>query len=80
MSQEATATAIGERVRQSRIQRGLSQEALGEVAGMYQSTIARIERGLRNPRMKTIQRLATALDVSPIWLMIGRNDEGERAK
>lgn len=75
MSQEATATAIGERVRQSRIQRGLSQEALGEVAGMYQSTISRIERGQRSARPKTLQRLADVLDVSQRWLLLGGDND-----
>ncbi len=65
---------IGERVRQARLQRGLSQEALGELAGMYQSAIARLERGRCVPRPKTVQRLATALGVSPWLLLLGTDD------
>jgi transcriptional regulator with XRE-family HTH domain len=51
-------------LRRTREQRGLSQEAAGDRAGMTQSQYARIERGDVDPTIKTLKRLATALDVT----------------
>ena len=38
------------------------QKELAEMTGISQGDISRIERGTANPSIKTIQRLATALD------------------
>lgn len=40
----------------------LSQEELADLCGTTQSAIARIERGLRPPRIDTLMRIARALD------------------
>jgi transcriptional regulator with XRE-family HTH domain len=50
-------------LRRLREERGLSQEAVGDRAGMTQSQYARIERGDVDPTLKTLKRLATALGV-----------------
>lgn len=42
----------------------LSQQDLAVRAGLHQHTIARLERGLSPPSMKTARRLAEALGVS----------------
>jgi len=47
-----------ERQRQCKTMRGLAGEA-----GMYASEISRLERGLRDPRLSTMVRIARALDV-----------------
>ena len=51
-------------LRRLREERGLSQEAVGDRAGMTQSQYARIERGDVDPTLKTLKRLATALDLA----------------
>lgn len=51
-------------LRHPREERGLSQEAVGDRVGMTQSQYARIERGDVDPTLKTLKRLATALDVT----------------
>lgn len=56
-------------LRRTREQRGLSQEAVGDRAGMTQSQYARIERGDVDPTIKTLKRLATALEVSAAQLL-----------
>jgi transcriptional regulator with XRE-family HTH domain len=63
---------IGERLRQARRMRGLSQRAL-ESAGVSFAYISRIERGRRIPSLEVIRRLAAALDVSPQWLETGND-------
>jgi transcriptional regulator with XRE-family HTH domain len=50
-------------LRELRLSRGLSLEALGYMAGVDQGTISRIERGLAEPRRDTVVRLARALRI-----------------
>lgn len=62
-SQHPDRLAFGLRVRQLREQRGLSQEALAELAGLHRTYVSSIERGQRNVGLDNILRLAAALDV-----------------
>ncbi len=48
---------------------GLSQEQLGLRCGMHLSVISRLERGLRNPQLTTIARVAGGLEVTPSELI-----------
>ena len=45
----------------ARQERGLSQYQLGELSGVKQSAIARLERGNINPTLDTIQKLLAPL-------------------
>ena len=47
-------------LRTARRRAGLSQRALGEAAGIPQSTVARIELGTLSPRIDTLERLLNA--------------------
>jgi DNA-binding XRE family transcriptional regulator len=58
-------------LRRARAERGLSQEAVGDRAGMTQSQYGRIERGEVDPSIKTLARLGTALGVTPSDLLRG---------
>jgi transcriptional regulator with XRE-family HTH domain len=58
-------------LRRARNERGLSQEAVGDRAGMTQSQYGRIERGEVDPSIKTLARLATALEVAASDLLRG---------
>lgn len=53
--------AFGERVRGLREERGWSQEALAERAGLHFTYVSQIERGTRNPTLTVVARLAAAL-------------------
>ncbi len=53
----------GEVIRQLRKERELTQEQLGEKAGVDPKSIIQIEGGKRNPTLKTLQKIATALEV-----------------
>lgn len=55
--------AFGDRVRTLRAERGLSQEALAEKAGLHRTYVGSIERGERNVGLDNIHRIADALDV-----------------
>ena len=53
---------VGSPVIHARLSRHLSQSSLSEKTGIDQSDISKIERGLANPSVKTLQKIASALD------------------
>ncbi len=48
----------------ARKERGMTQKELAEVTGISQADISRLERGTGNPSIKTLQRLAQALQMA----------------
>lgn len=56
---------FGERLRELRIERGLSQERLAELAGLDRNYIGQIERAERNVALVNIVRIAKALEIEP---------------
>lgn len=60
---------LGERVRELRQKRGLTQVDLGERLDIPQSRVSEIEKGSRVPNLETILRLARALDCKVSVLM-----------
>ena len=52
---------LGKKVRQIRKESGLSQEKLGEMTGLDRTYISGIERGVRNPSIINIEKIAKAL-------------------
>jgi transcriptional regulator with XRE-family HTH domain len=61
--------AFGEAVRQLREKRSLSQERLGQLSDLHRNYIGGIERGELNPTLKTIKKLASALELRPSQLL-----------
>ena len=60
---------LGQNVRQFRTRLGISQEELGFRSGLHRTYVSGIERGVRNPTVVIIGRLAKALDVNPALLI-----------
>ncbi len=56
---------IGERLRAARDEKGISQTALAETLGTYQTVISAIERGARGVTVQQLIRLATAVGIPP---------------
>lgn len=56
--------AIGERIKEARQERGLSQEELAQIINSTKSAISRYESGKRQPRLDQLQRIANALNVT----------------
>ena len=57
--------AFGKVLRALRVERGLSQEALALEAGVQRNYISLIERGVNQPTITTIFKLAAALEMKP---------------
>ena len=54
---------FGVNLRRARSDAGLSQEQLSDLCGLHSTEISRLERGVREPRLGTIVRLARGLGV-----------------
>lgn len=55
---------LGARVRALREARDWSQEELAEQAGLHRTYVSAVERGVRNPTVTVMARIAAALEVS----------------
>jgi transcriptional regulator with XRE-family HTH domain len=62
---------LGNRMKEARARRGMSQARLAKLLGLGQSTIASIENG-RNRGSGSLVQIAAALAVSPLWLAEGK--------
>ncbi|MES2824992.1 MAG: helix-turn-helix transcriptional regulator [Pseudomonadota bacterium] len=61
--------AFGNRVKEIRLEQGMSQEQLGLIAELDRTYISGIERGIRNVSLINIARIAVALEVKPVDLL-----------
>lgn len=61
--------AFGRVLRELRRERGLSQEALALEADLQRNYISLIERGINQPTITTIFKLAAALNLRPSRLL-----------
>jgi len=68
---DKTTREFGTRIRALRKELALSQEELGEVAGLHRTYIGHLERGEVNPSLINILRVAKALKVDPSDLVSG---------
>ncbi len=76
----AAARSIGERIRQARKTKGLSQTDLAKRIGVTQPAIANWESGVHDPRRLTLAKLADALEASLDWLAAGDRSSAESDK
>jgi transcriptional regulator with XRE-family HTH domain len=60
---------LGEKVRRARKKAGLTQEQLAEMADLHFSYIGQVERGEKNPSLKSLTKIANALGVAVAQLM-----------
>jgi len=53
---------VARNLRRLRVRKGLSQEALAVDAAIDRTYVSRLERGLENPTVAVLERIATALN------------------
>lgn len=70
-SMSPAAAQFGEKVRSARIELGLSQENIAELAQMHVTNYGKIERGIANPSLVTILRIASVLGTDVATLTAG---------
>ena len=56
-------------VRRRRVAAGLSQEALAAAARVHSTYVSLLERGLRDPKLSSIRKVAKALDTTAASLV-----------
>lgn len=56
----------------------VSQEKLGELSGLHRTYIGGIEQYTRNPSLKSVERIAQALDADPSIMLNKNYDEISR--
>ncbi|HEX3885415.1 MAG TPA: helix-turn-helix transcriptional regulator [Stellaceae bacterium] len=64
---------VAHNMRKLRVKRGVSQENLAVDAGIDRTYISRLERGIENPTVAVLERLAAALesDIGAFFVMPG---------
>ncbi|HEY5993932.1 MAG TPA: S24 family peptidase [Gallionellaceae bacterium] len=72
-------STLGQRIRARRKELGLSQEKLGELAGLDQTVISKLERGDVQETAR-IAELAHALGCDALWLATGSAAGGKEAR
>ena len=63
---------IGQKIKNARIKKGMTQEQLGNLVGVQKSAIAKYESGrVVNIKRSTLQKIAKVLDIRPSELIFG---------
>jgi transcriptional regulator with XRE-family HTH domain len=64
---------IGKRIRQRRLEQGLSLRAISQ-PGISHAYVSRVEAGARRPSLSALIDLAAKLDTTGLYLLTGRDD------
>jgi transcriptional regulator with XRE-family HTH domain len=64
---------VGLNVKRFRAERGLSQEELAFECGLHRTYVSGVERGVRNPTVVVLERIAKALKVATSLLLEERS-------
>ncbi len=71
MNKRTISIKFGEKVREIRISKGLSQEQLAHVADVHRTYIGMVERAEKNITLANIEKIAIALNVNITELLNG---------
>ncbi len=68
---------IGNRIKEARTKKGLSQEALAEKIGISKRTLINYEKNEQEPTVTTIINIAKFCTTDELWLLTGKNENIE---
>lgn len=68
---------FSDHIKRLRLRLGISQSELARRAGYSHEFISQVERGIKTPSIKALQKIALGLGVSPSKLMESKNIPGE---
>ena len=68
---------IGARIRRARERRGIRKTDLASALGVWERTINRWESGTNLPDTKYLHALCDELGVSVVWLLAGKEPNGD---
>ena len=72
---------IGDKIREARLSKGMTQEELGKVIGVQKSAIAKYEKGrVVNIKRSILKQLSDTLGISPSELIFDAYIEEEQKK
>lgn len=63
------AVIFGRNVRERRVSKGITLEALAHDVDLSYSYVGELERGRRNPTLKVVEQIARALEVDALVLL-----------
>lgn len=69
--------SIGKRIKELRIEKGLSQMELGKIAGVTDKAVSTWEQDIKVPRMGAIEKIATYFGVTKSYIIDGKLPEIE---
>jgi transcriptional regulator with XRE-family HTH domain len=70
MRADQISTVFGQVLREQRLSRDLSQEELALAADVDRTFVSQMERGIRQPTITTLIKLAGALGIQPSTLVV----------
>ena len=70
---------VGKNVRRHRAEAGLSQEELAARVGLDRTYVSGVERGIRNPTVRVLLKLAEAFKIDPAELLAKPPSEHDKA-
>lgn len=66
---------IGKKIKEMRVQKGMTQDLLSGFAGIARTHLTMIENGTKQPNFETIWKIAIALDMKPSELVAKIEEE-----
>ena len=72
---------LGQRIRNHRTARGLSQEKLAELSGCHPTYVGQIERGEKNATIESVEKISSALNISlsELFEKLGRKESDNKS-
>ena len=71
---------VGVNLQRLRREKGWSQEALAFESGLHRTYVSGIERGVRNPTLLILDKLAKTLGVAPAELLADKSGSSRRGR